>query len=248
MLPVLFKLGPLTVNSYGVMVALGFLSGILLAIYLAKKEKIAPEMMMDLALFVMISSIIGARIFYVIEFWPEYWYRPLAMLFVWEGGLVFYGGLLGAVLTVLVFSRFNKLPVLKLLDLITPATALGYAIGRIGCFLRGCCYGVECKLPWAVKFPEAAGLRHPTQLYSLLTWLILFGVLWFLLTKRKFDGQIFALGLILYSVYRFLIEFVRTNPQYFHLTAAQWGSLLLLIGAGVLYFKLSKAGSSDQRQ
>lgn len=248
MLPVLFKLGPLTVNSYGVMIALGFLSGILLAIYLAKREKISPEMMMDLALFVMVFSIIGARIFYVIEFWPEYLYRPLAVLFVWEGGLVFYGGLLGAVLTVLIFSRLNKLPVLKLLDLITPATALGYAIGRIGCFLRGCCYGVECKLPWAVKFPEVVGLRHPTQLYALLSWLILFGVLWFLLTKRKFDGQIFALGLILYSVYRFLIEFVRTNPQYFHLTAAQWGSLLLLIGAGILYFQLSKAGSSDQRQ
>jgi len=240
MYPVLFRIGPLTIYSYGLMVALGFLAGIGIAIWLAKREKIATEKILDLAVYVLIASVVGARLFYVIEFWPEFITNPLNVFFVWQGGLVFYGGLLLAVITILIYAQASKINVWKLLDIIAPATALGYAIGRIGCFLNGCCYGIECSLPWAVSFPNLAGLRHPTQIYASLTGLLIFGLLMVLWRFRKFEGQVFCAGLTMYGIYRFSIEFVRVNPRYIlGLSMAQWGSILLVIIGLSIYYILS---------
>jgi len=239
--PVLLKIGAFTVFSYGFMVALAFLSGIFLAAWLAKRENIPSERIFDLALYVLLSSIIGARIFYVIEFRRDYITNPISALFIWQGGLVFYGGLLFAIAAIFIYAKISNIPVFKLLDIITPATAIGYAIGRIGCFLNGCCYGIETCVPWAVKFPNIAGLRHPTQIYASAAGLLICGLLLFLFGKKRFAGQIFTIGLILYSVYRFLIEFIRVNPKYLMgLSEAQWGSALIFAVALVIYFKLSK--------
>ena len=241
MYPVLLRIGPLTIYSYGLMVALAFLAGIYVAVFLAKGEKIGADKILDLAVYVLISSIVGARLFYVIEFWPEFMTNPLGIFFIWQGGLVFYGGLLLAIITILIYAQINKISIWKVLDIIAPATALGYAIGRIGCFLNGCCYGIECSLPWAVSFPNLAGLRHPTQIYASLTGFLIFGLLLFLWRFRKFEGQVFCAGLALYGIYRFLIEFIRINPRYLlNLTMAQWGSILIVIIAVSIYLVLAK--------
>jgi len=240
--PILLKLGPLTIYSYGLLVALGFLAGIGLAVWLAKKEGIPTEQILDLAVYVLLASIIGARLFYVIEFWRDFAGNPISVFYIWQGGLVFFGGLLFVILAVIAYARFFKVPLFKVLDVIAPAAALGYALGRIGCFLNGCCYGIETNLPWAVKFPALSGLRHPTQLYASLSGLLILGLLLFIFYRKKFDGQVFSLGLIFYAVYRFAIEFIRTNPRYLlGLTAAQWGSILILLIAASLYYKLNRA-------
>lgn len=242
MYPILVKIGPLTLYSYGLMVALGFLSGIILAAYLAKKSGIKPELILDLAPFVLLGSLFGARLFYVVEFWTEFRGNPLEIFFIWKGGLVFFGGLLFAVLGLWLAVKFFKLNFWKIMDILAPATALGYAIGRIGCFLNGCCYGIVTKVPWAVKFPTETVLRHSTQLYASLSGFLICGLLLLIFFKyRKFDGLVLILGLLFYGVYRFLIEFLRINPKYlFNLTGAQWLSLVLIILATVLYFKLRR--------
>jgi len=239
MRPVLLKIGPFTIFSYGFMVALAFLSGIYLAAWLGKRENIKPDKIFDLAIYVLLSSIIGARIFYVIEFWRDFVSNPISVFYIWQGGLVFYGGLIFAIAAIYIYAKISDIQILKLFDVITPATALGYAIGRIGCFLNGCCYGTETNLLWAVRFPSAAGLRHPTQIYASIAGLLICGLLLYLFKIKRFDGQIFTSGLMLYSVYRFLIEFIRVNPRYlFGLSEAQWGSVLIFLAAFTMLLRI----------
>ncbi len=233
--PLLLKIGALSFYSYGLMVSLGFLAGIIVAYFLAKKIGVDAEKIIDVGLFVLVGAMLGARIFYVIFYWHEL-KSPWEAFMVWNGGLVFYGGLVFAVLAVVLACKIFKLSLLDVLDVATPATALGYAFGRIGCFLNGCCYGIECALPWAVHFPNLPGLRHPTQIYASLAGLAMFGILLFLFYRRGFQGQVFAAGVFLYSIYRFFIEFIRVNPKsLFGLSDAQLASILLFAGSIVLY-------------
>ncbi|OGC09932.1 prolipoprotein diacylglyceryl transferase [candidate division WOR-1 bacterium RIFOXYA2_FULL_37_7] len=240
--PILFRIGNVNIYSYGFMVSLGFLAGILLAYYLARKVKIDPDKILDAALFLFVGAIFGARLFYVIFFWHEL-NSPWQAFMVWNGGLVFYGGVLFGILGLILACKILKISVLDMLDIVAPATMLGYAFGRIGCFLNGCCYGEECAFvfPWAVKFPHLTGLRYPTQIYASIAGLLIFAVLFFLLSRRKFPGQIFAVGLSLYATYRFFIEFFRTNAKVFlNLTLAQWASLFLVVLGLIFYFIYKK--------
>ncbi|OGC04270.1 hypothetical protein A2276_06695 [candidate division WOR-1 bacterium RIFOXYA12_FULL_43_27] len=220
--PELFTIGSFTLHSYGVMIALAFLAGITASILIGKRESISAETVLDGVLWVMLASIVGARLFYVVEFWNTF-SSPLDMLRVWEGGLVFYGGMFFGVLALILFGFTKKIPFLKILDLAAPATAIGYAIGRIGCFLNGCCRGID---------------GHPVQLYSTMIWSVLFVFLVVLHGRKKFDGQVFSVGLILYSGYRFLMEFLRVNPRYlFNLSEAQLISILFFLLGIILYAK-----------
>jgi len=238
MQPIIFKLGALELHSYGLFVALGFTVGIILSLICAKREKIAAQLIVDLALYVVIAAIAGARLFYVLGQPAYYCHNPLEIIMVQNGGLVFLGGLLLAILAVVIFARRKNIPLLSLLDAITPGTALGYAIGRLGCFFNGCCFGLPTNLPWGIEFPSGSLAAfycpgehlHPTQLYSSLIVLILFlGLLW-LYKNKKFSGQIFFSGLIGYSLYRFLIEFLRYSPiHWLYLTPSQWIAILIFI-------------------
>jgi len=233
--PILLKIGSMTIYSYGFMLALGFLASIILACFLARKISIKPENILDVAMFVFIGAIIGARTFYVIFFWYEI-RNPWEAFMIWNGGLIFYGGLVFGLLGLIWACKIFKISVMDMLDIATPATFLGYAIGRIGCFLNGCCYGVKCSLPWAVEFPHLLELRHPTQIYASISGFIIMGILLFLFYRRKFQGQIFALGIIFYPSYRFLIDFIRDNTRYlFGLTNAQIGSIFIIIFGLILY-------------
>lgn len=228
--PVLFKIGPLSVFSWGFMVALGFATGIAVAALNAKKENLTVDQVMELSAYTILSALIGARLFYVIQYWDEFSGNIPKIFAVWEGGMVFYGGLILALVVLLTYCSFNKMSLLKVLDLAAPSAAIGYAIGRIGCFLKGCCFGNECSLPWAIRIPGVEGLHHPTQLYSSVAGIIIFLVLAFIRGRKKYDGQVFIWGGILYSVYRFILEFFRFSPMYLlGLTISQWMSIAFLI-------------------
>ncbi|MEK7375683.1 MAG: prolipoprotein diacylglyceryl transferase [Candidatus Margulisiibacteriota bacterium] len=230
--PLLFSLGPIKIYSWGFMVAVAFVVGVLVAVMRAKKEGISEETTLDICVYVMISSIIGARLFYVIGFFDQFRSNIWSVFAFWEGGMVFYGGLIFAAGALFLAAKKNKLSPLKCLDIACLSAAIGYSIGRIGCFLRGCCYGLECSPPWGMHFSGVEGTVIPTQLYSAIAGIIIFTVLAHIYDRKKYDGQVFYWGLIVYSVYRFLIEFFRAYPShYLGLTASQWISIAVFAAA-----------------
>lgn len=217
--PIFLKLGPIVIHTYGVLVASGFLVGIALALKRAKKENISKDLILDLSLYILISGMVGARLFEVIVNFNEYRTDLWRIFKVWEGGLTYYGGLIAAIIVAIIFLKKNKLPVWKIGDIFAPSVAIGQAIGRLGCFSAGCCYGKPTDLPWAVTFVNPESLAplgiplHPTQLYSSLGNFIIFSILLVISRRKKFDGQIFWLYIIFYSVFRFLVEFLRDDPR-----------------------------------
>ncbi len=239
--PVMLRYGFVTVYSYGAMLSLAFLLGILLAMYLAKREGIDPEKVLDISLWLIISAIAGARVLYVMLFWNEFAGSPIEILMIQHGGLIFYGGLAAALLVLLWRAKAAGLSLWKIFDLASPSAALGYSVARIGCFLNGCCYGIETRVPWAVKFPALPGMRHPTELYSSASAFAIFLIVIALWRRRKFEGQIFLQTVVLYTIYRFFVEFLRTEPRYFYLSSAQWISIVAFpIALGALIWKLRK--------
>lgn len=240
--PELFKIGPLTIHTYGVLVAAGFLLGLALAVKQARKEDIPPNKIVDLGFYMLLSALIGSRLFYVMINAGHYIKNPLDVFKVWEGGLVFYGGLLFTVPIALWYMKKNALSVWSTADLFAPSLAIGHAIGRIGCFYSGCCYGKPAEgLPWAVIFTDPQSLAligvplHPTQLYESLGEFIIFFMLIILRKYKSFNGQLFITYIILYSVLRFIIEFYRgdvargfISP---HISLSQGVSILMFLVA-----------------
>jgi phosphatidylglycerol:prolipoprotein diacylglycerol transferase len=221
MYPILFRLNSLTIYAYGFFIALGFLTGLTLAIQRARKEGIPFERVIDLFFYTVLSAVVGSRALFVLINFGTYRENPLQMFKLWEGGLVFYGGLLLAVGVTLGYMKWHRLPLWKWTDLFSPPIALGLFFGRIGCFLAGCCYGKETSLPWGVVFKDPDSLArlnvsvHPTQLYEAAGCLALFFFLRWKEEKKVFDGQIFWLFLLLYAILRFFIETVRDDPRGF---------------------------------
>lgn len=247
--PILIKLGSLTIYSYGFMVALGFLVGVLVSLYFAKKNGLSVDLILDLAIYVILAAIFGARLFYVIGDWGQYKNNLLGIFMVQEGGLVFLGGLIFAMLAAFLYARKKNISWLFLFDVLTPGTALGQAIGRIGCFLNGCCFGLPTKVPWGMVFPKGSLAYeffpwrhlHPTQLYSSFSVLIIFGLVLLVFRFKKFDGQVFLSGLILYSIYRFIVEFFRFSPIHWAgLTPSQWIVMITFALAVYGWFYLRK--------
>jgi phosphatidylglycerol---prolipoprotein diacylglyceryl transferase len=255
MYPVLFKIGVLPVHAYGFMLALGFLAGILVSLYFARRVAVRPETILDLALYVIISALVGARLFYVIGRWPEYRENLLEIVMVQNGGLAFLGGLLLALAVVFCYARRKNLPVLRLFDVMAPGMALGYAITRIGCFLNGCCFGVPTRLPWGIAFPPGSLAyaqfpgehTHPTQLYALFLMLVIFFVTLYLWKSRKYDGYIFFWTLILYALYRFAVEFFRYCPSELYRLGLNPGQIisLTLFAAGAAGLLLNSRRKSS---
>jgi phosphatidylglycerol---prolipoprotein diacylglyceryl transferase len=199
--PVLCKIGSISLYSWGFMVAFGTLAWLIVSLRIGKREGIKEETILDLFIYVVISAAIGARLFYVLAFPGRYLSDPISVLYLNEGGLVFIGGLCGVLIAAFIFIRRFNINIWKLLDLMSPGTMIGYSIGRIGCFLNGCCYGITL-----------FGIQQPTQIYSSLSGIIIFVLLLYLYGRKKYDGQIFLWALLLYSIYRFLLEFLRYSP------------------------------------
>lgn len=251
--PELVRLGPLTINWYGVMLALAFLIGIWTAGRRAPLAGISSEKVVDAGLWLILGGIIGARTFYVVSYWDTLMANPLfprapwtEVFMVQRGGLVYYGGLIGASLACIAFVRRRRLPLWKVADIFAPSIALGYAFGRIGCLFRGCCYGRACDLPWAIHFPlehDTAGRAvHPTQLYDSLLSLAFYVGLALLYRRKRFDGQVFATYLMGYALLRSFVELFRGDysVQQLHggLTPAQGWSMLIFAAGAALFWML----------
>ena len=217
--PVLFHIGKVTLYSYGFMIAVGILAGLFLARRQAAQEGIDQDKIIDIAFYIIVAALIGSRLLFVLMNLGEYAAPPLDILKIWQGGLVFYGGLFPAAATGVWYIKKIGPPPLPEADIFAPSLAIGHAFGRIGCFLAGCCYGEACALPWAVTFTDARTLAppgiplHPTQLYSAFGLLLLFAFLLFLRKKKSFQGELFWTYLFCYAVGRFFLEFLRGDDR-----------------------------------
>ena len=223
MYPILFRLDGLIIYAYGFFLALGIVVAGILAILRVRREglRIPFERAADLFFYTVLSAIVGSRILFVLINFDLYRENPIQILKIWEGGLVFYGGLVLAIGVSIGYMRWYRLPIWKLFDLISPLLALGLFFGRIGCFFAGCCYGKETSLPWGVIFTNPNSLArlnvplHPTQLYDAANGLAIFLCLIWKEKRKAFDGQIFLFFLLLYSTTRFFIEMLRGDPRGF---------------------------------
>lgn len=233
-------------HSYGFLLAIGFLAALKLAAVRGKKVGVEANLMMDLGLYILVSGLLGAKLMLLVVDWEHYQHAPTSLL---RSGGVFYGGLIAAIATSLWFFRKHRLHSWQMADVLAPSIALGHAIGRLGCFSAGCCYGSQADVPWAVTFTnpyarEIVGVPldvplHPTQLYEAATELAIFAVLLGLSRRKRFHGQVFWSYVALYSAARFVIEFYRGDPRGFVLdgalsTSQLVGILMLLASGGAL--------------
>ncbi|MBI2948443.1 MAG: prolipoprotein diacylglyceryl transferase [Verrucomicrobia bacterium] len=246
--PVAFQIGGFTIYWYGILAAAGFLAGFWIAGRRALREGIRSEDIVDLAPWLLGGTIIGARAWYVVYYWDsEFAGKPYWEVFmIRRSGLVFYGGLIGASLATIVYTRLRKLPLWKIADILAPSIALGHGFGRVGCLMTGCCYGHPTSLPWAVHFPSEHWSRgegvHPTQIYESILNLALFGGLSWFYPRKKFDGQVFGVYLVAYAVLRAFVELFRGDytalERVGSATPGQWVSGGILIAGLFLLWKL----------
>ena len=254
MFPRLFHIGNFNLPTYGVMAAIGLIAGLTIVVRAARQQHVDPEKAWNLGLIAIISAIFGAKVLMVVNDWSFYSSHPgeifsLAML---QAGGVFYGGLIAAIIACLWYIRRNQMPVLRTCDVFAPGIALGHAFGRLGCFAAGCCYGKETHVPWAVTFKNPLANQlvgtplnipiHPTQIYEFLVELINFTVLWWLLKRKSFEGQVIGAYLFLYGVARFFLEFLRDDPErgsVFNgaMSGTQLISILLVLVGGILWLR-----------
>jgi phosphatidylglycerol:prolipoprotein diacylglycerol transferase len=250
MYPEIFRIGSFPINTYGVFLALAFLCAILITVNLAARDGLPREKIYDLCLWMLLCSLIGSKILMLFTE-PEYRDHPLQLIsldFLRSGG-VFYGGLIGAILSGYFLMRRYQLPWWKTADACAPGIAIGNFFGRQGCFAAGCCWGKPTTLPWGVKFTELGheitgvplDVRlHPTQLYESFAMLLVFFFLLWLHKHRRFNGQVILFYALLYSVIRFAIEFLRDDPRgdllgLTTLTGLSTSQLIsLIVGTGAL--------------
>jgi phosphatidylglycerol---prolipoprotein diacylglyceryl transferase len=220
--------------TYLLIISLTYCLCIYLVYKRSEKSNLAVSLSLDVCLAIMIGGFLGARLFHVFYEEPKYYIaHPIRILEFWQGGFVYFGGLIGAVIAAFLFLHHKKESFLKWADFFAPVLSLGYALGRLACFLNGCCYGRICSLPWAVTFHEAGlptGPRHPTQLYATFWELGVFVTL-LTLEKRK-QKNIFVLWLMLHSAGRIIMEYFRDDdrgPLLAGFSIATWISVVFII-------------------
>lgn len=242
--------GPFTLHTYGVLLAIAFLAGLWVAGRQAKKANLDSNRITDMAVYVLIAGLIGAKLLLLAVEWSYFSKNPRELLSIFQSGGVFYGGMLGAFPVAWWYIRRHSLPGWRTADVLAPGVAIGQAIGRLGCFAAGCCFGRPADVPWAVTFRDAYATRtvgtpldtaiHPTQIYESLAALAIFGFLLWLSSRKKFDGQVTLAYIALYSVVRFAIEFYRGDAARGSLfggmlSTSQFIAILLIVGAALLY-------------
>lgn len=251
MFPKLFQWGDFFIPTYGVLLAIAFLTALWLSSRLGRRVGLNTERIMDIGLIAALSGIAGAKLTMFLFDWDYYSTHPgqIFSLGTLQAAGVFQGGLILAIVVSIWYMRRKHMPVLRTMDVFAPGIAIGHAIGRIGCFVAGCCWGAPTHLPWAVTFtsPESHDRfgtpidipLHPSQLYESGAELIILAVLLWMLRRPHRDGAIVAWYLILYSIVRFLVEFVRNHEQalVWGLSLTQWISLATAVAAAALLRK-----------
>jgi phosphatidylglycerol:prolipoprotein diacylglycerol transferase len=257
--PELLKLGPITVYTYGVLLAAAYLLGLKLAMTRAKSRGLDPNRALDLGIAIIVAALVGAKLLLVLVDFDKFRQNPAEIFSVVRAGGVFYGGLIAAVAVAFWYMWRHRMPLWTTCDVFAPGIALGHAVGRLGCLMAGCCYGRETHVPWAITFtnPEAAANvgtplgvpLHPTQLYeSAAEALILVLLLWTEKKGRPFEGRTFWSYLVLYGISRFVIEFFRGDERgvvFGTISTSQFISLIIVpVAIGMLLY-LSRQTSSS---
>ena len=242
MFPELFKLGPITVYSYGVLLAVSYLVGLKLAMSRAKKRGLDSSRVLDLGIYIIVAALVGAKLLLLVVDFEHYWNNPAEIVSLLRSGGVFYGGLILAVAVAFWYIARHKMPFWATCDVFAPGIALGHVTGRLGCFAAGCCYGKPTDVPWGVIFTDPVALAnvgtplgirlHPTQLYEAGAELLI--LVFLLATERRgrvFAGRTFWLYMFLYAVSRYVIEIYRGDPRgvvpYLGISTSQFISLIL---------------------
>jgi phosphatidylglycerol---prolipoprotein diacylglyceryl transferase len=238
--PILVQIGPITIYSYGFMLAVAVVTCAFLLSHDAAKQGLKRESVFDLVFWTVLWGIVGARIFYVIIAWEFFAPTPWEILLLNKGGLAWQGGLIAGTLAGIWFTRSHKLSLRKLMDLCAPYVALGQAIGRIGCFLNGCCFGK----PWAygIFFPVHDARLYPTQLYETAGLFLIFIILKYAQKKPHTPGMLFAFYLWLAAIERFIVEFFRADHTILWggLSLPQYVSMLIFAAGIAVYLKFKK--------
>ncbi len=252
MFPRLIHIGSFYLPTYGVMLAIAYLTAIWLLRRKAIAEGLPEQRVLDLSLYILASAILGAKLLLVIVEWKHYTTQPKDLIEVLRSGGVFYGGFICATVVGIWYMRKHRLPAWKIADMGAPSIALGEAIGRLGCLAAGCCYGKECSAPWAVTFHDPFAHDnvgtplnvplHPTQIYLSVNALVIFLVLQWAYRRKTFDGEVFWLYVLLYSITRGIIEIWRgdivrgfvipgilSTSQFIGVLAALFSASMLLI-------------------
>jgi len=273
MMPILFEIGPIKVYSYGLMLGIGFLLGGYVLSLEFRRKKIHPDLASTITIFAVVFGIAGAKLLFLIENWDAFLRNPLSMTFS-AGGLTWYGGFILAMIAVFLYIRAKKIPFLKVWDALALGLMIGYGVGRLGCHFSGDGdYGFPTTLPWGTNyehgtyppsrafesFPEIASQfpggvvpdntpLHPTPVYEFILSIIGFALLWKLRTRPYPDGKLFMIYLMMASVFRFGIEFLRLNPRMlFGLSEAQLiGIVVFLIGLFGMFYIDRRAGATQQ--
>ncbi|MFH1379669.1 MAG: prolipoprotein diacylglyceryl transferase [bacterium] len=242
--PILFKFHRIVVYTYGLCVAIGALLGMGYIRWQGVKIPLTPKQIYDLVFYVLVSGLIGARLCYVIINIKEF-DQFVDIFKIWEGGLVFYGGLIGGFITFIILLKLWKINFFAGADVFAPALMLAHSIGRIGCFFAGCCYGSQTSLPWGITFtnpfslaPLGAALQ-PTQIYAAAGNFIIFIFLHIRSLRKKYHGEILLWYIILYGIFRFCVEIFRADsrgPEFLSMTIMQYFSLFIA-GAGIILMK-----------
>jgi phosphatidylglycerol---prolipoprotein diacylglyceryl transferase len=258
--PIIFSIGSFIIRWYGLMIDIAVITVVVWALRgVQKSAKLTYDTVLNAALVGVPAGLIFSRILHVIDQWSYFSTRPLGQLFSGEG-LTIYGAVLGAVLGLWLYARYSKFQFGILADIIAPATILAQAIGRVGCFINGCCYGLVTDLPWSLVYtnknsygyattsnlPENIGV-HPSVVYEFIWDMIVFGILLKVGKRFKPNGALFALYLALYAVGRLFVDFTRDGtPFMFGLHQAQIMSIVvLLITVPFLVFKTRKATAEE---
>ena len=224
MYPVLISIFGFKIHTYGVLMAVSFILGLNLAMIYGKKVGIKPNNILDIGLYTLVSVIVGGKLLLLIVDYKYFISNPGEIFFLlFRLGGVYYGGLILAVIIDIWYLKKNNLDIWLVADVLAPYIALGHAVGRLGCFASGCCYGKPTDMPWGVTFTnqyasEMFGVPlyipiHPTQLYSSLMLLSIFVILIFLRKRKVFDGQVFWSHILLYGCGRYLVENFRGDPR-----------------------------------
>jgi phosphatidylglycerol---prolipoprotein diacylglyceryl transferase len=243
--PVLFQAGPVTIYTYGVLAAAGFLIGLWYAYRQAPRAGLDPNQVWNLGIYGILIALAASKVWLILSAWDYYAANPseIFSMQTFQSAGTFYGGILGGIVWMIVYTRIKKMPLLAVLDLSAAPVALGHSIGRVGCFVAGCCYGKPTSLPWGITFTSPVAERiagtplnvslHPTQLYEAAAEFLNFLFLVLLGAKQKFTGQLVGTYFILYGIERGTIEFFRGDPgrtMMFHDTV----SLMQIVSVGLI--------------
>ena len=230
------SVGPITIQAWGLMVAIGFLVGLLISIIEAKRKRIKVDEIYNIAILIFLGAFIGSRILYIILFWEVFSNNLVDVLKIWEGGFIFYGGVIGAVLAGYVYIRIRKLNFWTMADTFAPGLALGIFFGRIGCSLINDHPGAVTDLPWGILWPDGI-IRHPVAEYLSLNGLIAFILLWLIRKRITINGALINIFIIYYAVTRFFLDFTRAtepylpnvDPHFAGLTISQYVSIVIFV-------------------